>query len=79
MFVIDFSNNRGPWDELDCRVVDVRSGLTDDPEEFRDKPEVIGDGVEKDIDVDKCLNLTLSLIGGSEQFVNSNTPRSAIS
>ena len=61
MFVIEFSNDRGPWSELDRRVVDVGSRLADDLEKFRHESEVIGSGVEKGIDVDGYLNLTLSL------------------
>ena len=61
MLVIQFSNNRRPWSELDRRVVDMGSGLADDLEEFRDEPEVIADGVEEGIDVGRYLNLTLSL------------------
>ena len=61
MLVMQFSNNRGPWSELDRRVVDVRSGLADDLEEFRHEPEVIGSGIEKGIDVGGYLNLALSL------------------
>ena len=69
MLVVQFSNNRGPWGELDRRVVDVRSGLADDLEEFRDEPEVIGGGVEKWIDIGGCLNLTFEL--ASEATSNS--------
>ena len=61
MLATQLSNDRGPWNELDRRVVDVRSGLADDLEEFRDKPEVIGGGVKKGVDIGGYLNLTLSL------------------
>ena len=61
MLVIQFSDNRGPWSELDRRVVDVGSGQADDLEEFCDEPEEISGGVEEGVDVDGYLNLTLSL------------------
>ena len=58
MLVIQFSNNRGSWSELDCRVVDVGSGLADDLKEFGDEAEEIGGGVEESIDVREHLNPT---------------------
>ena len=61
MSVIQFPNDRGPRSELDCRVVDVGSGLADDIEEFGNEAEVIGSGVEKGGNVGGYLKPTLSL------------------
>jgi hypothetical protein len=78
VLVVQFSNNRGPWSELDCGVVDVGSGLANYLKEFGDETEIIGGGVEKRTDVSGYLNRTELASRGREKFTNPNTPRSAI-
>jgi len=53
-------NNRRVWSKLDCGVVDMGSGLADDFEEFRHEAEAVSSGVEKIVDINGFLNLTLS-------------------